>query len=307
MVQSQALTLGRSLRIRETEKVLWSILAVNWAVAGGKVFVGLTTHCMMITADGLHSFSDGLSNVVGLIGVRLSSHPADADHPYGHQKFETLAAFIIAFFLFVVSYGIFREAAAGLLHPRVPEVTGTSFIVMGVTLVVNVLVVGYERRQARLLSSEILSSDAWHTLSDIFVSLSVIVALFGLRWKIPYLDASFSIFIAAVIAVTALGILKRSADVLTDKAVLDPGCISRIARGFAAVHDCHEIRTRGREGDVYVDLHVLVDGEMTVKESHHLANLIENGIRKDIPAVRDVVVHIEPDTHEHDEIEKFPD
>ncbi len=294
--------LTRAQRAGQVARVLWVTLFLNWTVAAFKLVFGLATHCMVIVADGLHSFSDGASNIIGLIAVTISAHPADYDHPYGHQKYETLAAVCISFFLFIVSFGIFREAVAGLVHPKTPEVNLASFLVMGTTLLVNFFVVWYERRRGRELKSDLLLSDSWHTMSDIFVTLSVLVALVGISFNIPRLDAVFSLVIASVIVVTAVNVLKRSSDVLVDKSVLETGKIESIVRSVEGIRDCHEIRTRGRIDDAYVDLHVLVDPQMTVLESHRLANIIEHNIRAQIPGVHDVVVHVEPTTHEHDEV-----
>lgn len=284
--------------------MLWIILALNWSVALLKLILGFFSGSMTIFADGLHSFSDGASNIIGLVALSIARQGPDQDHPYGHQKFETLASTAIAVLLFLVSFRIYKEAVLGLWTDRpAPDISWVSFGLMTFTLLVNFFVVLYERKKARELQSELLNSDALHTLSDIFVTLSVLVALVGIRARVPKLDALFALFIATVILVTAFRILKRSADILTDKAVIDRGLIERIVRSLKEVRDCHEIRTRGQKDDAYVDLHVLVDNQMSVLESHRVATLIENNIKKEIPGVRDVVVHIEPVSHGHEELE----
>ena len=258
---------------------------------------------MTIFADGLHSFADGASNIIGLVGVSIAASPADKDHPYGRQKYETLASTVIAFLLFLMAVRIFKEAIFGFIQEKTPEVSVLSFALMAGMLFVNLFVVWYERREAKRLQSDILTSDSWHTLTDIFITISVLAALVGIRLHIPKLDAGFAFFIAAVIVTTAFGILKHSSDILTDRAVLEPSKIERIVRAVDGVRDCHEIRTRGRVDEVYVDLHVLVDNEMTVIDSHQVATLIEKKIRTEIPGVHDVVVHIEPFSHDHTELE----
>ena len=303
MQGSEKPVVTRQVRAQRVVFVLATTLALNWLIALVKVVFGLLTHCMVIVADGLHSFSDGASNIVGLIGTSISLQPADKDHPYGHQKYETLASTVIAIFLCMLSFGIIRESVAAFFVPSHPEVNATSFIVMGITFLVNVFVVWFERRQARVLKSEILANDSWHTLSDLFVTVSVVVALAGIYFHIPYLDSIFSLVIAGIILFVAFGILKRSSDVLVDKAVLDTREIERLACRVPGVLDCHEIRTRGRLEDIYVDLHILVDPKMTVEASHRLANIIEHDIRKEIPGIRDVVVHVEPVSHGHQELE----
>ncbi len=296
---------NRAERARQARKVLWIILILNWSVALLKLLLGFFTNSITIFADGLHSFSDGASNVIGLVALSIASQDPDEGHPYGHQKFETLASTAISVLLFLVSFRIYKEAAVGIFAERpVPNISWASFGLMAFTLLVNIFVVLYERKKARELQSELLNSDAWHTLTDIFVTSSVLVALVGIRLHVPRLDAFFAVFIATVILATAFGILKRSADILTDKAVIDQDLIDRVVRSVEGVKDCHEIRSRGRKDDAYVDLHVLVDNDMTVLDSHHVASLIERNIKRDIPGVHDVVVHIEPLAHEHRELEE---
>ncbi len=294
--------LPRSERARQVAFVLWVTLILNWTVSLLKLVFGVATQCMVIVADGIHSFSDGTSNIVGLIAIQIAGHPADRDHPYGHQKYETLAAVAISFFLFAVSFGIIREAIVSFAQPKATEVNSLSFLLMGGTFVINLFVVWYERKKGKLLKSELLLSDSWHTMTDIFITLTVVAALIGISLRIPHLDSIFSIVIAAIIVMIAIRILKRSSDVLLDKAVIETERIETIVRKVDGVRDCHEIRTRGRADDVYVDLHVLVDNQMTVLTSHRLANIIEHNIRLEIPGVRDVVVHIEPVSHDHREV-----
>ncbi len=159
--------------------VLWVTLALNWFTALLKIVLGLCTQCMVVTADGFHSLADGTSNVIGLIGINISGHPADKDHPYGHQKYETLASILIGVFLFLVAFGILQQAVWAFFRPRSPQAPGVSFAVMAVTFLVNLFVVWYERGKARELESELLFSDSWHTLTDIFVTIGVVVALVG--------------------------------------------------------------------------------------------------------------------------------
>lgn len=295
--------LAREERARQVSKVLWVTLGLNWGVAALKVLFGLATNCVSITADGVHSFSDGASNIIGLIAMAIAGHPADRDHPYGHQKYETLASAGIAFFLFAVAIGIARKAIASWDGAAVPQVSTVSFGVMIVTLLVNIFVVWYERKMGRRLRSELLLSDSWHTITDIFVTLGVVVALAGIALGIPRADAVFSLGIAGVIAWTAWGILKHSSDVLCDHAAVDTKAIEAVVRSVEGVRDCHEIRSRGSLENIYLDLHVLVDPEMTVAASHRVANVIEREIKNRIAGIFDVVVHIEPISHDHAELE----
>ncbi len=293
---------SRRERARQIAFVLWVTLILNWSVAGLKVGLGWWTHSMVILADGVHSFADGASNIAGLIAIYISAHPANRRFPYGHHKFETMAAVAIAFFLLVVAVGIFKEALWGIIHPQQPQISGMVIALIGVTLAVNIFVVWYERKKSRELTSDLLESDSWHTLTDVFVTISVLVALVGIYFGVSKLDAVFSLGISVVITMTAFKILKSGMGVLLDKVVVPKDQIESLVRAVEGVKDCHEIRSRGRQDAVYVDLHVLVDSAMTVQDSHRLANIIERKIRESIHGVQDVVVHIEPHTHDHREI-----
>lgn len=294
-------------RTQGIKAVLWITLLLNWIVAAFKIVFGWVTGCMMITADGFHSLSDGTSNIVGLIAITIAGHPADREHPYGHHKFETLASLVISFFLVIASLGILRQAILGFIHPRSPEVNWASFVVMIGTLCVNIFVAWYERRRGIQLKSELLVSDSWHTLSDVFVTVSVVVGLIGVRFGVAYLDPLFALFISGIIFLTALRIGRRGAEILVDRAPVAPEEIEKIVRRIEGVADCHRIRTRGHADFVHVDMHVLVDPDMSVSASHHLSNLIERDIRQEVRGVRDVVVHIEPVTHSHEELGEMSD
>lgn len=296
---SQESILTSKERARRIAFALWVTLALNLAVASIKIVFGWITNTTVIMADGFHSLSDGTSNIIGLIGITLAAHPADKEHPYGHQKFETMASIAIGAMLLLVSFGIIQRAILGFSHPRFPEVSLASFAVMTLTLVVNLIVVGYERTVAKKCHSELLWSDSWHTLTDVFISLGVFAALIGLRMNLWILDPLFSLVIGGVIGLVGLHILKDSSNILTDKAVLDPAQVSGIVKKIKGIEDCHEIRTRGKMHAIYVDLHVLVDPRMSVEESHRLANQIECAIKEGIEGVFDVVVHIEPTNYDH--------
>ena len=139
------------------------MLVLNLAVAAAKIALGLATGAISILSDGLHSATDSASNIVGLVGVRLASRPPDEDHPYGHRKFETMASIGILLFLLLALFEILETAIGRLRAGGAPQVSLGAFAVMGATLVVNIAVAAYERREARRLQSEVLLADAHHT------------------------------------------------------------------------------------------------------------------------------------------------
>lgn len=283
-------------RIREINKVLWIILGLNFAVSIMKLIVGYTISSASMVADGFHSFSDGSSNIVGLVGTALAAKPADESHPYGHKKFETFTAIGIALLLFIVSTNIIKSGIAKMTNPIALQVDVYSFIVMIITIAINIFVIIYETREGQKLHSDILVSDAIHTKSDVYVSLSVILSLIAVKLGYPILDPIISFIISIAIIKAAIEILVNSSKVLCDAAVIDPGDVIALVSRIEGVLDCHRVRSRGREDDFSLDLHILVDPSMSVGKSHELHHLIEEKIRKHFMGVHFIDIHIEPIT-----------
>lgn len=280
----------------QIRRILVWILILNWAVAGAKILYGLLTHCVSMAADGFHSLADGASNIVGLIGISLACQPRDADHPYGHRKYETFFSLCIAGLLAIICFNLIEGGIKRLYNPVIPRIDAISFIVMLVTLSINLLVMNYEYKKGKILQSDVLISDSMHTRADILTSLSVIITLVMIRLGYPILDPIVTIIIALFIARAALGIVQQSSRVLCDTAVIvDVKRIVDIVLSIEGVKTCHKIRTRGRPDDVYIDLHVQVNPGMHIDKAHKISYLIEEALKKNIPAVTDVVVHMEPE------------
>ncbi|OQB08770.1 MAG: Ferrous-iron efflux pump FieF [Candidatus Omnitrophica bacterium ADurb.Bin205] len=275
--------------------VLMIVLALNWSVAIAKIIFGLGSRSTSMTADGFHSLSDGASNIIGLIGIHFASKAKDIDHPYGHKKYETFFSLGIAFLLFLVAIGIIHESLGRFNNAIALNITPASFIVMVITIMVNFIVMRYESKKGIELKSDILLSDSMHTRADIFTSVSVIMALIAIEMGFPLLDPVTSIIISVFIAYSGYKIVRQSSMILCDSAaIVDLKQIVDIVLSVEGVKTCHKIRTRGRPDDIYIDLHVQVDSEMHVGSAHKISYAIEDAIKKSLPQVVDIVVHIEP-------------
>lgn len=280
---------------RGIRRILILVLVLNWAVALAKILYGLLSRCESMTADGFHSLSDGASNIVGLIGIHFACQPTDKDHPYGHKKYETLFSLGIAAMLFILSFNLIKEGLNHIGNPASPQVDIRSFLIMVVTVAINFWVMHYERKKGMLLRSDILISDAMHTKADIFTSASVIIALIVIKLGYTILDPIATIIISLFIAHASYGIVKQSSAVLCDTAaILDDKKIVNIVLGIKGVKTCHKIRSRGRPDDIHIDLHVQVSADMHIDNAHKISYEIEEAIKKRIPEVTDVVVHMEP-------------
>ncbi len=196
-------------RYSEVRQVLVRILFLNLAVALAKIIFGQLSGSISILSDGFHSLTDGASNVVALVGLRLAGKPPDANHPYGHRKFETLAAVGIALFLLIIVVEVAQAAFFRFRSGGAPSVTLASFAIMLATLATNIAVVRAERRAATRLSSELLLADAQHTQSDVLTSIAVIVALAGSAYGYPILDPLAALVIIVFIGYAGFQIARR--------------------------------------------------------------------------------------------------
>lgn len=282
-------------KFKKIKNVLWIILFANLFVAFLKIIIGSKIQSSSMTADGFHSLTDGTSNIIGIIGIGLALKPKDEDHPYGHKKFETLAGLGIAMMLFFVSATIIKEAFGKFFNPTVPNISAESIIALVITLIINIFVTSYESKMGKNLSSDILTADAAHTRSDVFVSIGVLGTLIALKLGLPpIIDPIISLIIAGLIIHTGYEIFKDTASILVDKYVLDNNAVLELLKDFPEVKNVHRIRSRGREDDMFVDLHIMVDGVLTVKEAHTLSHNIEEDIKKTINENAEVIIHIEP-------------
>ncbi len=266
---------------------------LNLAVAAAKLIVGWMIDSISMLADGFHSLTDSASNVVGLIGISLAARPPDDDHPYGHRKLETLSALFIGGLLAMTAWEVLWSCVERLRTGSVPEVTAASFVVMGVTMAVNLAVSTYEGRRGELLRSEVLAADAAHTRSDVFVSLGVIASLLAARWGYPQMDIVAALAITVVIGRVAYGILRRSAGLLADVAVVPAERIRDIALAVPGVESVHKIRTRGQPHSGHADLHVQVRPDLRIDQAHAIGHRVADDLRREL-GLRDVVTHVEP-------------
>lgn len=281
-------------RLKKVQRVLIIVLFLNLFVAFAKIIYGTLSGTLSMTADGYHSLFDGVSNIVGLVGSFIAARPPDKEHPYGHQKYETLASIFIALLLIYVGFEIFRNALDRFLIHNVPEVTAISFLVMLGTMCINYLVTRYEYGMGVALRSQVLIADSMHTKSDIYVSLSVIAGLVAIKLGFPLLDPLIALLISFLIFRSGFRIMGESSKILLDISRLEEEEICRLVLGIEGVMGCHKIRTRGGMGGVWIDMHLLVQADMSLEEAHLISHRVSKMLKAEYRDVTDVVVHLEP-------------
>jgi cation diffusion facilitator family transporter len=281
-------------RHRFVRRVLWGVLWANLFVVAVKVFVGVRAGSLAVLGDAAHSGVDALNNVVGLAAVRVAHEPPDEEHPYGHGKFETLAALAVVSFLSITVFEIGSGAVRRLFGSGAPPaVDRMTFLLLLGTMAVNILVAASEARWGRRLRSQFLSADARHTSADVLVTISVIGGLALVKFGWEAADAWLALVVAALIARSGWEILRNTIPVLVDSRAVEAGRIRRFVREVPGVLDVTDVRSRGTlGGDAYAEITVVVDGAMRVEDGHRIADDVEG--RLTAQGFAGVVVHVEP-------------
>ena len=280
-------------RDRSVRRTLVWVLLLNLLVASAKLVVGGLSGSISMVADGFHSLTDSASNVVGLVGLAVAGRPPDADHPYGHRKFETLAALMIGALLALTAWEVLKSCVERLREGGAPEVTPLTFWVMGITLAINLGVSTWERREGTRLQSDLLKADAAHTQSDVYASLAVIVSLIAAKLGFPQLDVLTAVVITLIIARAAFEILKENGMLLADTAMLPAEQVASVAIQVQGVVSVHKIRSRATSRGGYADLHVQVDGNLPLEEAHRIGHEVADRLKREL-RLEDVLVHVEP-------------
>ena len=281
---------------KKIQFILFITFVANMLVAIFKIIIGIATKSTSITADAFTSVADGLSNVIAVLGIYFASKPEDENHPYGHAKIETVASLLIGLFLAYTGIKVMMEAVDKIKNPVHPDITAVSIVVMIFTLIVNGFVSYNEQKKGEELGSSILVSDALHTRSDIYVTIGVLITLFLIKTGAPViLDSIASIIISLLIFKTAYDVFVENTNVLIDARVVDNELIKEtVFKNYESVKEIHKIRSRGTQNNIFIDMHVQVDPDMNVRQSHTLMHDIEKTIQKDINSNAHVIIHIEP-------------
>lgn len=265
--------------------------AANILVLGMKATVGLATGSMAILADAVHSLTDLTNNIIAWAVIRASHQPADREHPYGHQKFEVLAVFVLATLLAVVAIELAIRALTREVEQ--PEIMSWGLYLMLAVLLINIIVASWERVWARRLESKILEADASHTFADVLTTVVVI-----LGWQLsargyPWLDTACALGVSAMILYLAFGLFRNVVPVLVDEMAIEPEELTAVISGVEGVIGVSRVRSRWIGSERAVDVIVTVAASLSTVQSHTIADEVENLLEKKYD-VTDISVHIEP-------------
>jgi len=274
----------------------------NSFISAVKLVVGAIFGSLAVFADGIDSFFDIVSSASVLVGIRASEKPPDAEHLYGHGRFENLPSLVIAGSLFIASSGIFYEAFRKIFYA---EYGAFEWIALGAALFSiggKYLLQRYLLRVYEKVKSSTLMSYAKNIRGDVLTSLSVSIGVAAVALGMPWADPLVAIMVAALILKTGIEISRETLQILADSS---PGneIISRIrsvALTVPGVKDCHRVRARRSGRGILVDLHIWVDPGIEVATSHKISDEVVGAILKNIPNVVHVLVHVEPSPQKED-------
>ncbi|OGT44565.1 MAG: cation diffusion facilitator family transporter [Gammaproteobacteria bacterium RIFCSPHIGHO2_12_FULL_38_11] len=273
---------------------------INALLAVLKIIVGKIGHSQALIADGIHSFSDLMSDTFVFLAARAGANDPDKEHPYGHQRIETIATILIALILLIVGGSIGYEAVHRIFYHGFKKPTLPVIIIAIVSIIANEALFHYSKNQGEKINSNLLISNAWHKRSDVFVSLIVLISVLGSLWGLPWLDAVGAFFIALLIIKMAFKMIWQSVQELIDHAVdeLTLAEIKKVIRHISGVKSIHQLRTRLHGSYIFVDLHIIVDPHISVSEGHHIGEEVHAALLKNIKNLFDVTVHIDPENDE---------
>ena len=277
------------------QRVLLVALAVNVSMTLLKLLIGLVTGSLAVLADAMHSATDGLSSLMGLLTNGLSDPRPDRDHPYGHDKYEGIGAVAIAGFILFTAFEILKTAVERILAGLSPlRLDRQELLLFLLVLGFNVLLAGYERRQARRLGSQLLLADARHTASDIWTSVVVLLGLAGmLLFRVPWLDVALAVPLCLMLLRACWQVLASNLPWLVDQIAIAPEAIHEVAMGVPGVLNVHDIASRGVLGQqVFIELHMVVDAD-DLPTAHHITELVETQLEARFGTVR-CTIHLEP-------------
>jgi cation diffusion facilitator family transporter len=285
-------------RLQRSLRATFLGMIVNTLLAGGKTVAGVLGHSHALVADGIESLADLLSSIIVWRGLVVAATPPDADHPYGHGKAEPIAAAVVATMLFLAAAWIAVTSVVELLRPHQGPAPFT-LVVLVVVVVVKEALFRYVLREGRALDNLAVKSDAWHHRSDAITSLAagigISIALVG-GPAYARADDAAALVAAGIIAWNGWRLLRGTLAELMDTAP-DPefnARVSDLAAGTAGVVRIEKCRVRKMGGEYFVDLHVEVAPEMPVRMAHEIAHAVKDRVRAALPAVADVLVHLEP-------------
>lgn len=269
----------------------------NLILAFGKLIAGFAAHSNAMIGDAVHSASDIFSTIVVMVGVKLASKESDAEHPYGHERLECVAAILLSAVLFATGLAIAKESVASILAPKAGEVPGVlALIAAAISILAKEGMFRYTAYNARKIRSGALMADAWHHRSDALSSIGALIGIAGARLGFLWMDGAAGIVIFGFIAKAAYDIFMDAVQKMVDHACDSDteAAILQVALDNPQVISVDLLQTREFGSKVYVDMEIGVDGRLSLTDAHAIAETVHSEIEQKFPQVKHIMVHVNP-------------
>lgn len=277
----------------------WVGMAVNLLLVGLKLSVGLAARSQALVADGVHSVSDLFSDVVVILGLKWGRKAEDKDHHFGHARIETISSMIVGFLLMIVAVGLAYGAIQSIAAPKAKTPGWEALAVAAASILLKELLYWYTRAVGKRLRSPALMANAWHHRSDAFSSVAVLLGLAAVyvnpNWHSA--DAYAALVVTLFVGKVGYGFVKSAFGELADTAP-DPETvvsIEKVAYAVEGVLEVHDLRARSSGSQIFVEVHIVVDPDQTVREGHAIAATVKANLLCEIPDLTRVIVHVDPE------------
>lgn len=280
-------------------KVSFITIVQNVLLSVFKLFAGIFAHSNAMISDAIHSASDVFSTIIVIIGVKLASKESDKEHPYGHERLECVAAIVLSIVLLYTGIKIGSQAVKDIIggdYQNLQKPGMLALVAAVVSIVTKEIMYWYTRHYAKKIDSSALMADAWHHRSDALSSVGALVGIGGAMMGFPVMDSVASIVIFVFIAKAAYDIFKDAMDKMVDHSCDDE--TEKEMRNFVLaqkeVLSVDLLHTRIFGNKIYVDVEIGVNGSYTLRQAHEIAEEVHEGIEKNFPKVKHVMVHVNP-------------
>ena len=292
------LTLKNKSRLSTISIVSLVSGTVNALLAIFKIVLGIIGNSQALVADGVHSFSDLLTDGLVVVAGHMGAQSPDKEHPYGHRRIETIGSIIISVLLIIVGFGIAFNIFQRLIH-HIHSNTPTFSIIIAaiISIIANEGLFRYTLAKSSKIHSDLLRTSAWHNRSDALTSLIVLISVIGARFVFSYFDSIGALIITLLILRMGSKMIWNNIKELIDTGVDDETLklIIHTISAIPGVASIHQLRTRYHGGNIFVDVHIQVAPDISVSEGHYISEQVHFALLKDVPHMTDVIVHIDPE------------
>ena len=290
-------------KIAQSERLAMQVsinsIIVNLILSVGKLAAGILANSAAMISDAVHSASDVFSTFIVMAGVKISNKASDAEHQYGHERLECVAAIILAIVLALTGIGIGYAGLEKILHASAEDLKipgSLALIAAVISIIVKEGMFWYTKKAAAKINSSALMADAWHHRSDALSSIGSFIGILGARMGYPALDPLASVVICLMIVYASYEIFKDAIDKMVDHAC-DDDTVNQIRECVMKHEDVLGIdmlQTRIFGNKIYVDLEIATDGSYTLSKAHTIAESVHDDIEKSFPKVKHIMVHVNP-------------